>query len=83
MTLPTSLNEETEQRLLARAQERGQSIDNYVQDLVDREAASMQISENSQRDLAQEFIEWADSFPDTHPLSDEAISRAALYPDRW
>lgn len=83
MTLTISLNEETEQRLLARAQERGLSIDSYVQDLVDREAASMQTIENSHRDLAQEFIEWADSFPDTPPLSDEAISRAALYPDRW
>lgn len=32
---------------------------------------------------ARAFEEWADSFPDTPPLSDEAISRESIYPDRW
>lgn len=32
---------------------------------------------------ARSFIEWAKSHPHTPPLSDEAISRASLYPDRW
>lgn len=32
---------------------------------------------------AKAFLEWAESFPDTPPLSDDAISRANLYPDRW
>ncbi len=31
---------------------------------------------------AQFFLEWAKSHRDTPPLSDEAISRANLYPDR-
>jgi hypothetical protein len=32
---------------------------------------------------AREFEAWVNSFPDTPPLSDEAISRESLYPDRW
>jgi hypothetical protein len=32
---------------------------------------------------AREFVEWARSHPVTPPLSDEAISRANLNPDRW
>ncbi|MDQ1470868.1 MAG: hypothetical protein QOJ99_2348 [Bryobacterales bacterium] len=31
---------------------------------------------------AREFVEWANSHPDTPPPSDEAISRASLNPDR-
>ena len=35
-------------------------------------------------DRAREFEEWAATFPksDAPPLSDEAISRASIYPDR-
>ena len=29
-----------------------------------------------------QFEEWADSFPDTAPIPDEALSRENLYPDR-
>jgi Arc/MetJ-type ribon-helix-helix transcriptional regulator len=35
------------------------------------------------RDKAREFVKWAKSHPVTPPLSDEAISRASLHPDRW
>ena len=35
------------------------------------------------RDKAREFVEWAKSHPVTPLLSDEAISRASLNPDRW
>lgn len=31
---------------------------------------------------AREFVQWAAGHRDTPPLSDEAISRANLYPDR-
>jgi hypothetical protein len=30
-----------------------------------------------------DFQEWLNGIPETPPLSDEAISRASLYPDRW
>jgi hypothetical protein len=29
------------------------------------------------------FREWVESIPETPLLSDEAISRARMYPDRW
>jgi Arc/MetJ-type ribon-helix-helix transcriptional regulator len=32
---------------------------------------------------AEEFVEWAQSHPPSPPLSDEAVSRASLNPDRW
>jgi Arc/MetJ-type ribon-helix-helix transcriptional regulator len=34
-------------------------------------------------DKAQAFIDWAKGHAATPPLSDEAISRASLNPDRW
>jgi hypothetical protein len=38
---------------------------------------------NSPDSWEEEFDAWVNSFPDTPPLSDEAISRASMYPDRW
>lgn len=35
------------------------------------------------RDKAAEFVAWAKSHPLSPPLSDEAVSRASLNPDRW
>jgi hypothetical protein len=32
---------------------------------------------------AKDFVEWAKSHRETPPLSDEAVSRASLNPDRW
>lgn len=37
----------------------------------------------STAEWAQQFEEWADSFPDAPPIPDEALSRKNLYPDRW
>jgi hypothetical protein len=30
-----------------------------------------------------EFDAWIAGFPDMQPLSDEALSRESMYPDRW
>jgi hypothetical protein len=46
--------------------------------LVREEAAG--VTDGKER--AREFVKWAKSHPDTPPLSDEAISRASLNPDR-
>ena len=35
------------------------------------------------KEKARQFVEWASSHPFTPPLSDNAISRASLNPDRW
>ena len=36
----------------------------------------------SARDWEREFDTWIESFPNTEPLPDEALSRENLYPDR-
>ena len=40
-------------------------------------------SKTTGEEKARAFAQWASSHRDTPPLSDEAISRAAMYPDRW
>jgi len=35
------------------------------------------------RGKAEAFVSWAKSHPPSPPLSDEAVSRAGLNPDRW
>ena len=48
----------------------------------DRGAFSVAAGTSGQEN-AVAFVQWAESFPDTPPLSDEAVSRTAMYPDRW
>jgi len=83
MTVTLNLDGETEKALVARAQERGLSIDEFLQEIAEREAALATLPAASSEDKIRSFIEWADSFPDTPPLSDEAISRASMYRDSW
>ena len=71
---------ETEENLMALAQSRGLSVDAYLQAILGNE---IQATSQSGDEKARAFIAWADSFPETSPLSDEAISRASMYPDRW
>jgi hypothetical protein len=84
MSLTLNLSPDVEKGLTALAQARGMSLGDYLQEIAVREAAG--ISENigsSGEERAKAFLEWAEDFPDTLPLSDEAISRAGMYPDRW
>ncbi len=84
MSITLNLNPDVEKGLMALAKERGISLSDYLQEIAAREAARFPakgIASGEER--AQAFIEWAESFPDTPPLSDEAISRASMYPDRW
>ncbi len=83
MNITLSLNADIEKTLSSRAQERGLSLNDLLQELVEREVAVLTKPALSGPDKARAFIEWADSFPDTPPLSDEAISRETMNPDRW
>lgn len=74
------ISTETEENVIAGAQSRGLSVDAYLQELVGKEISS---TSQSGEEKASAFLAWADSFPDTPVLSDEAISRASMYPDRW
>jgi hypothetical protein len=81
MNITVSLDPEVEKSLLARAHQRGLTLDAYIKDLVKKEA-SLATTQRSGKEKAQAFVAWAKSHRTTKPLSDEAISRATLYPDR-
>lgn len=83
MNITLSLNADIEKTLSVRAQERGLSLNDLLQELVEREVAVLAKPSLSGPDKARAFIEWADSFPDTSPLSNDAISRESLHSDRW
>ena len=83
MNVTLSLNPEIEKGLHIRARERGLSINDLLQEVVEREAALAAVPASSGKEKADAFVKWADSFPDTPALSDEAISRDSMYPDRW
>ena len=84
MSVTLNLSPEVEKDLTALAEARGLSLSEYLQEIATREAAGRQTEAPATgEERAKAFIEWADSFPDTPPLSDEAISRASMYLDRW
>lgn len=83
MTITLDLKPDIERGLLERAQLRGLSPDEYIQEMVTRESVLPSVVQVSGKEKARAFVDWAKDHPDTPPLSDEAISRANLNPDRW
>ena len=83
MNVTLSLKPEVEKGLIVRARARGVSLDNYLQELVERDIGVAVATGTSGEEKARAFVQWAKSHRDTAPLSDEAISRASMYPDRW
>ena len=83
MSITLNLDPDVENGLSLLAQERGLSLSEYLLELVDREATRARVPSMSGEEKAQAFLKWADSFPDVPVLSDEAISRDSLHPDRW
>jgi hypothetical protein len=77
-----TLKPEVERGLLARARERGLTLDAYLDDLVKREAGIAAGGQMSGKERAEAFVAWAKGHRATPPLSDEAISRSSIYPDR-
>jgi len=82
MNITLTLDAEVEKGLLARAQAHGLTLDAYLKDLVKKEAALAVGPKRSGKEKAQAFVAWAKGHRPTKLLSDEAISRASLYPDR-
>ena len=82
MTITLTLKPEVEKGLLARAQDRGLTLDAYLNELVQREAGFAAGAQQSGKEKAQAFTAWAKSHRPTELLSEEAISRATMYPDR-
>jgi len=82
MNITLTLEPEVEKGLLARSQERDLTLNAYLDDLVKREAAAISATRLCGKEKAAAFIAWAKSHRPTPPLSDEAISRSTMYPDR-
>jgi hypothetical protein len=75
---------ELEAALKAQADQRGLSTDRVARQLLE-EAWTPGVGREgnaSGEEKARAFIHWAKSHRDTPPLSDEAVSRASMYPDR-
>jgi hypothetical protein len=92
MTVMLKLSPEKEARLIAAAQAQGLSTDALVREALDRILAdaiapaglpwSLQ-DELTPEEWVRQFDAWVDSHDRTTPLlSDEAISRESIYPDR-
>ena len=85
LTLPPELEAKVQQQ----ARREGMSIEGWLQHVVERELeqhppppASLQ-DEVSPEEWVRQFRAWAQSHDrDTPLLSDEAISRESIYPDR-
>jgi hypothetical protein len=84
MTVILDLSADVESSLKAQAQMLGWTLEVYLQRVLNEQSTAPQSALPLSPDTwEQEFETWADSFADTPPLSDEAISRASMYPDRW
>ncbi len=86
MTLTLDISLEREAQLKAKAEARGMSIEQWVLDLTEQFAPSTSIAHlqrTNPKEWARQFRAWADSHdPNTPVLSDEAMSRESIYPDR-
>jgi hypothetical protein len=92
MTVMLDLPPEKEARLIAVARAKGLSTDALVREALDRILADAPEAAGQPRSLQDEltpeewvrqFDTWVDSHDRTTPLlSDEAISRDSIYPDR-
>jgi hypothetical protein len=92
MTVMRNLPPEKEARLIAAAQAKGLSTDALVREALDRILADAPAPAGTPRSLqdeltpeewVQQLDAWVDSHDRTTPLlSDEAISRESIYPDR-
>jgi hypothetical protein len=86
MTLTLELSPEREAALRVQAQARGMSLEQWLLELIEQLAPSTSIAhlqKTDPKEWARQFHEWAEGHDRTTPLlSDEAISRESIYPDR-
>lgn len=82
MTVTLELKPETTAGLLALAHESGMSLQEYLLAMVEGTVLSRSATALSPEERVAAWRETAKRFPDTPPLSDEAISRESMYADR-
>ena len=81
MTVRLELKPELEASLMAAAKARGIPLEKYLEQVIQGHVTDRPVV--SAQDWERELDEWAESFPEMPPLSDEAMSRESMYPDRW
>lgn len=86
MTVMLELSPEQQAALTAQAQTRGLSLQQWLLELAGQVAPPGSIAHlqtTNPKEWARQFHAWAESHDRTTPLlSDEAISRDSIYPDR-
>jgi hypothetical protein len=75
------LQPEVQAGLVAEADARGLSLEAYILQVIQDHAVTAPAL--STEAWESEFDGWLSSFPDVPILSDEAISRDSMYPDKW
>jgi hypothetical protein len=79
MTVTVELNPEVEAGLSALARAKGVPLQVFLRSLLELFAAPTAGAELTPEQKANAFEQWADSFPEVPVLSDEAMSREAIY----
>jgi hypothetical protein len=86
MNLTLELSPEREAALKAQAQARGKTVEQWLVELTEQLVPSTSIAhlqKTNPKEWARQFRAWADSHDPNMPvLSDEAMSRESIYPDR-
>jgi len=88
MTLTIELSPEKEAALKAQADARGLTIEQWLLQLADQQVqpeleSIVHLQKTDPREWARRFQSWAESHdPNLPVLSDEAMSRESIYPDR-
>jgi hypothetical protein len=86
MTVTIELSPEREAALKAQAQARGLTIEQWLLELAEQQTPPSSIAHlqrTNPKEWARQFRAWADSHdPNISVLSDEAMSRESIYPDR-
>jgi hypothetical protein len=86
MTVTLELPPEKEAALKAQAQARGMSVERWLLELCEQHVQPGSIAhlqKTNPKEWMRQFRAWAEAHDRTTPLlSDEAISRESIYPDR-
>jgi len=88
MNLTIELSDENAAVLKAQAEAHGMTVEQWVEQIAEQHAEAQPASiahlqKTNSKEWARRFHEWAESHDRTKPLlSDEAISRESIYPDR-
>jgi hypothetical protein len=77
-----NMKPDLEARLIARAQASGLSVEDFLQQVLEERSGVGRMQRLGAEEWAAQFEEWAESFPESAPIPDEALSRENLYPDR-